>query len=272
MIEYVQKKKNIILTILLILITITSMLIGVRKYELKNEKITKSIHESSVSIKDPDAEKQISEEELVDEFFNVNHLKFVFLAKTFQIDSNLFVALMKSQYKELNLLNQENLDYFLIEYLLNLENSDKSLFNKGMTPCKDSKEYIISLVKYFTNIYSNVNFNIAAAIANVESTYTSSYMLSVNNIFGGMSGSGLLRFKNIEYGVLKYIKMLNDGYFAKGLTTVEDIGKIYNPTITENGIKIAKPSWVTHVNGYLNAFGGYENVDINTLNSLKAIE
>ncbi len=272
MIEYIQNKKRIILLVLSILITLTISLLGLRKYELKNEKIIKSLHESSISIYDTKAEKVVTEEEIVENFFNENYLKFVFLANTFQIDKDLFIALLKGEYKELDLLNQTNLEEVLINYLFNLENTDKNLFSKNITPCKDSKEYIVSLIKYYTNIYPAVDFNIAASIAQVESAYSSTYMLSVNNIFGGMSARGLIKYKNIEYGVLKYIKMLNDGYFQKGLNTIETIGIVYNPTFTENGIKIAKPSWVSHVYGYLNNYNEYQYVDINTLNSLKTIE
>ena len=85
-----------------------------------------------------------------------------------------------------------------------------------------------------------------------------------------MSGGGLIKYKNIEYGILSYIKLLSDGYFGKGLTTVEDIGRVYNPTINENGVKIAKPSWVSKVNNALSEFTGLDTtMDIATLNSFK---
>ena len=37
-----------------------------------------------------------------------------------------------------------------------------------------------------------------------------------------------------------HIKLLSEGYFGKGLTTVESIGRVYNPMYNENGVKIAK--------------------------------
>ena len=157
-------------------------------------------------------------------------------------------------------MNTDNLEYTLIEYLLALEDSNKELFDNSIDPCDDSKEYMLALIKYFSNIYTNVDFSIAAAIAQIESGYTAQSMLNKNNIFGGMSGGSLIRYKNIEYGILRYIKLLSEGYFGKGLTTVESIGRVYNPTFNEQGVKIAKPSWVSKVN---NALDEFSNIDIN---------
>ena len=137
----------------------------------------------------------------------------------------------------------------------------------------DSKEYIIALLIYFSNIYDNVDFSIAAAIAQIESGYTVQSMLNKNNVFGGMSGGGLIKYKNIEYGILSYVKLLSDGYFGKGLTTVEDIGRVYNPTYNENGVKIAKPSWVSKVNNAIDEFINMENdISIAEVLALKAID
>ena len=120
---------------------------------------------------------------------------------------------------------------------------------------------------------SNVDFFIACAIAQIESNYSASSMLNKNNIFGGMSNGSLIKYKNIEYGILRYIKLLNDGYFNKGLTTIETIGKVYNPTYNENGIKVAKPSWVKNVTKALDEYTNYDIfVDISVLNSLKNVE
>ena len=55
-----------------------------------------------------------------------------------------------------------------------------------------------------------------------------------------------------------------------GLTTVETIGRIYNPTYNEQGEKIAKPSWVSKVNKALEEFVNIDTtVDLATINSLK---
>ena len=85
--------------------------------------------------------------------------------------------------------------------------------------------------------------------------------MSCNNIFGGMSRSGLLKYPNIEYGVLSYVKMMSERYYAKGLDTVEKIAIRYN-----NG----STSWIYNVNSKLSVFDSFDNItNISELVSLK---
>ena len=196
-----------------------------------------------------------------------------FFADVFQINQDTLIERLKADYQSINLLNTTNLEYTLSEYLLALEDSNRELFDNSIDPCDDSKEYIIALLKYFSKLYNNVDFSIAAAIVQIESGYTVQSMLNKNNVFGGMSGGGLIKYKNIEYGILSYVKLLSDGYFGKGLTTVEDIGRVYNPTYNENGVKIAKPSWVSKVNNAIDEFINMENdISIAEVLALKAID
>ena len=83
------------------------------------------------------------------------------------------------------------------------------------------------------------------------------------------TANGLLKYKNIEYGVLSYMKYLNDNYYLKGLTTVSQIGYIYNPIINESGVKMASPSWVTNVTS---ARSSFTNKNITSLDELLTIE
>lgn len=96
-------------------------------------------------------------------------------------------------------------------------------------------------------------------------------MLNKNNIFGGMYNGNLIGYKNIEYGTLKFIKLLSEGYFGKGLVTVEDIGRVYNPMINESGVKTAKPAWVYNVTLAMEDFIEVEAVDTTLLLSLKNV-
>lgn len=249
--------------------TISVILITMVCFITQNTKIkvAQVDYESIIDILEPNNKRELTEEELNLEFIKENEVLIDFMADTFAIDKDI---LKNKLIKEQNgLYLQDKLEVFLIDYLTNLEGKEKKLFNNKIVPCKNDKEYIVSLIKYFTSIYPEVDFEIAAGIADVESNYTSTVMLNVNNIFGGMYSGGLLKYKNIEYGVLKYIKLLNDGYFTKGLTTVESIGKIYNPTYDSNGQKIAKPVWVTNVNRAMEKYGEFGNVDVNLLNALK---
>ena len=55
-------------------------------------------------------------------------------------------------------------------------------------------------------------------------------MLRQNNIYGGMSSKGLIKYNSIELGVLTYVRMMSKNYYAKGLTNMYSIGKVYCPT------------------------------------------
>ena len=85
----------------------------------------------------------------------------------------------------------------------------------------------------------NVDSKLLLSIGAAESGYYKvKYMLRQNNIYGGMSSKGLIKYNNIELGVLTYVRMMSKNYYARGLTNMYSIGKVYCPTY-ENGTKIA---------------------------------
>lgn len=266
-----SNKKGIILVILGVMILIVMLLLYHRS--LHQELLVSSISTFDAKVSEPESKRVLTEEELLDIYINDNIEIINFFADVFKINRDTLTEKLKLDYQNIGLFDTENLEYTLSEYLLNLENSEKELFDNTIEPCQDSKEYIIALLKYFSNIYTNVDFSIAAAIAQIESGYTASSMLNKNNVFGGMSVGSLIRYKNIEYGILRYVKLLSDGYFGKGLTTVEAIGRVYNPTYNEVGVKIAKPSWVNKVNNALDEFTNIETeITIAEVLALKNIE
>ena len=261
--EYVsENKKGLILVLIAVLITSIVWFINVGNANTNK----KTIKFSYIMLNDEP--KKLSEQDLVVAYLNTNKETVDFYANAFKIDATTLNNLLKDNYQSLNLLNSENLDTTLLNYLFTLEGSNPELFDNSITPNSKSKEYILGLINYYSKIYG-VDFNIAAAIGEVECGYFAKGMLNVNNIYGGMSGHGLLRYKTIEYGVIKYLKTLKEGYIDKGLTTVESIGYIFNPTVNEAGVKIAKPSWVSKVNGALSHYNDYQSIDsITTLKSL----
>lgn len=88
----------------------------------------------------------------------------------------------------------------------------------------------------------------AVSIGAAESGYYKvTYMLKANNIFGGMSSNGLIKYKNIEYGVLSYVRLLSKNYYGKGLNTLESIGRVYCPAYDKNGQKVASSHWINLV-------------------------
>lgn len=161
------------------------------------------------------------------------------------------------------LIKYNSFEYGLIEYFYNL-NKEKSLkkTNKYVPYTGDSL-YVESLIIYFSSIYDNVDSKLLLGIGAAESGYYKvKYMLRLNNIYGGMSSKGLIKYNNIELGVLTYVRMMSRNYYAKGLTNLYSIGKVYCPTY-ENGSKIASPHWISLINKALIKYELYNyNVEL----------
>ncbi len=264
--EYIKKNKKglILLSIGAILLTFS---LTMHHYINRNEMIVHSIS-YNVDAEVPESTRILSEEEILNIFLTNNTNTIKFMSDMFQIDNEVLLNKLREDYQSINLLDND-LDKTLLDYMIALEDSNPELFSKKLNVSNPSKEYMIALIKYFCDYYGNVDFSIAAAIAEIESGYSAKSMLNKNNIFGGMSSGGLIKYKNIEYGIYSYIKLLSEGYFGKGLTTVEAIGRVYNPTYNEAGVKIAKPSWVANVSNAMSDYSVMDTVEIEALLSLK---
>lgn len=214
--------------------------------------------EASLSFQNLKSEKVLTKEEQIINLLTKNQKEIDFYANMFEIDKQILINKITQDYK---LFLNKDFDKTLIQYLETLEEQEENIFKQDIVKNIKSKDYMLGLISYFTKIYDNVDFNIAASIAMVESGYSSKYMLNKNNVFGGMYQGKLIQYKNIEYGIYKYIKILSEGYFAKGMDTIEKIGIIYNPTLDNNGNKVAKPSWVYNVNHCLEDFKKYNIID-----------
>lgn len=261
--KYVQtNRKNILIFIgILIGITILLMPTNTQKYEVEYKNNPRLSVESK---------KLITEEEKVNYILDQKSDSIKFLADAFLISNEILREKLKTNYLELNFLeDSDNFDKIVLEYLFELETNEKELFDTKRISNTMNKDYIVKVLRYFCKLYPNVDFTIAASIAQIESGYTVKHMLKKNNIFGGIYSGSLIEYKTIEYGTLKYVKLLSEGYFGKGLTTVEDIGKVYNPTFDENNTKIANPLWVTNVNNAMEQFLEIPEVDTSMLISLK---
>ncbi len=227
-------------------------------------------------------EKQVSPEDIKEsailDFIELNNSKIEFFRDSFQINDgfieNQLVSINENReiFDENDAFNQGTtfltVDEQLLNYIVSLLNTNPEVFANNVIPTYASKDYMIALIDYFCNFYPAVDPVIAKTIANVESGYAARSMLNKNNIFGGMSGGYVISYKTIEYGVFSYIKLLNNGYFSQGLTTVESIGQKYNP-VFENGVKVASPSWVTKIYNYKYQFEGEFNVTFEDLIALR---
>ena len=170
--------------------------------------------------------------------------------------------------KKGNLKTFDSIEYGIVEYFHHLSESHQLKRNKKLVPYTGSSKYIENLIIYYTTkIYTNVDTVTALSIGAAESGYYKvKFMLRKNNVFGGMSNSGLITYENIEMGVLKYIKLLSKNYYGKGLNTLYEIGYVYCPSIDEYGNKTASSHWINLVNTAKTKYNDYtQNIEINAL-------
>ncbi len=158
-------------------------------------------------------------------------------------------------------------EYGIVEYFYELVETNKKERTRKIESYSGNSDYVEKLIIYFSNIYQNVDTDIALSIGAAESGYyTVKYMLGKNNVYGGMSNSGLIRHDNIELGILSYVKMLSKNYFGKGLTTPASIGRVYCPTTNEYGNRIASPHWINLVNTAKSKYSTYDkNISIDDI-------
>lgn len=158
--------------------------------------------------------------------------------------------------------------YGLVEYFYSyVKNNPKKVNNKRVA-YKGSADYVEKLIIYFSeHIYTDVDTTTALSIGAAESGYYKvKYMLACNNIYGGMGSKGLIKYKNIEFGVLSYVRYLSRNYYSKGNTSLEGIGRIYNPTTDSNGNKIASPHWISMIQTAKKKYSKYDfNLSIEDL-------
>lgn len=253
----------------LLLVLIAVLIMGVIEFQnVKHEKkLAEKLNYEAITAENV---KVLSKKDIELMALEENKDKIIFYAKTFNINRDTLLKIFENKTNDENFTFTEDFDKNIINLLLDLENKEPSLFGTESNIDNHNKDYIVDLIKYFTNIYSDVDFALAAGIGQIESGYRSQYMLSCNNVFGGLSGGKLIKYKTIEYGVLRYIKLLNDSYFAKGLNTVSSIGRKYNPIIGDNGIKVANPTWVNNVTKAMDNYLVNEiDADITNLLSLQ---
>lgn len=202
----------------------------------------------------------------IDSYITTYANELEFFAKTFGVNYEDIIDDLRNRYdssdKEFEktnigfLLNSKgelktfsSVEYGIVEYFYNyVKKHPKKVKNKRV-PYTGKAGYVENLIIYYTtHIYTNVDTTTALSIGAAESGYYKvKYMLKCNNVYGGMSSSGLIKHKNIEYGVLSYIRMLSKHYYGKGLNTPSKIGRVYCPTFDNNGNKIASPHWINLV-------------------------
>lgn len=221
--------------------------------------------ENEVELAGPKEEVTVNGRE-VDDYITTYADELEFFAKTFGVDYEDIILDLRHRYdtsdKEFEstnigfLLNKKNevktyssVEYGIVEYFYDYVEKHPGKVNKKRVPYSGGASYVENLIIYYTtHIYTNVDTSVALSIGAAESGYYKvKYMLRCNNVFGGMSSKGLIKYRNIEYGVLSYVRMLSKRYYAKGLNTVSKIGRVYCPTYDDFGNKIASPHWINLV-------------------------
>ena len=158
--------------------------------------------------------------------------------------------------------------YGLVEYFYSYVKNNPKKANNKRVAYKGSADYVEKLIIYFSeHIYTDVDTTTALSIGAAESGYYKvKYMLACNNVYGGMGSKGLIKYKNIEFGVLSYVRYLSRNYYSKGNTSLEGIGRIYNPTTDSNGNKIASPHWISLIQTAKKRYSKYDfNLSIEDL-------
>lgn len=168
------------------------------------------------------------------------------------------IGFLTNSESELNVY--PSVEYGIVEYFYDYVEKHPGKVNKKRVPYSGEAEYIENLIIYYTtHIYTNVDTSVALSIGAAESGYYKvKYMLRCNNVFGGMSSKGLIKYRNIEYGVLSYVRLLSNNYYKKGLNTVSKIGKVYCPAYDNFGNKSASNHWINLVNTAIKKYSKYE--------------
>lgn len=234
-------------------------------YAVKNE----------VELAGPKEEVTVARRE-VDYYITTYADELEFFAKTFGVNYEDIVLDLRSRYdysdKEFEptnigfLLNSKkgvktysSVEYGIVEYFYDYVEKHPGQVNKKRVAYSGGASYIENLIIYYTtHIYTNVDTKVALSIGAAESGYYKvKFMLRANNVYGGMSSKGLIKYRNIEYGVLSYIRLLSKNYYGKGLDTISKIGKVYCPTYDNFGNKIASPHWINLVNTAIKKYSKY---------------
>ncbi|MCH5167799.1 MAG: glucosaminidase domain-containing protein [Erysipelotrichales bacterium] len=230
---------------------------------------------NEVELAGPKEEVTVNARE-VDSYITTYADELEFFAKTFGVDYEDILADLHERYdsSELEfestnigfLLNSENkvktyssVEYGIVEYFYDYVEKHPGKVNKKRVAYSGDASYVENLIIYYTtHIYTNVDTKVALSIGAAESGYYKvKYMLRCNNIYGGMSSKGLIKYRNIEYGVLSYIRLLSKNYYGKGINTVSKIGRVYCPTYDNSGNKIASPHWMNLVNTAIKKYSKY---------------
>lgn len=243
------------------------------------------LEQNEVILAGPKEEVTVEQRE-VDRYITTYADELEFFADTFGVDYEEIILDLRKRYDNSEqefeptnigfLLNKKgtvktysSTERGIVEYFYDYVEKHPKSINKKREPYSGSAEYIENLIIYYTtHIYPNVDTATALSIGAAESGYYKvKFMKRANNVHGGMSSGKLIKYRNIEYGVLSYIRLLSKSYYGKGLNTIERIGRKYCPKYDDYGNKIASPHWIKLVSAAMKKYRKYD-FDIETTDLL----
>lgn len=137
-----------------------------------------------------------------------------------------------------------------------VENESKEIVEEQNYTFKSKHEQNI----YNKSIEKGLTHNQALLLISIsrhETGYWSSENFLNKNNFGGImcnDGTKIVTYKSYEEGLNAFINLLKNHYFAKGLNSIEEIGKIYCPVGAANDPKGLNKYWVGNVTKFYNDY------------------
>src|SRR5574344_32540 len=234
-------------SVIAFIITLIVVLIGM----IKNELTVYDLKEESSNVEVLALENTYNIEDEINNYINNNIDIFNFYCQTFEIDINnlkkqIILDNMDNIFNPSDIGNTgityDSLDLNLINYLFHLEKNNPKLFvNTHYNGSNYTKEDIYKTLNKFCNIFGNVDYSLLAGITYIETgNLNAKTMLNYNNIYGGLTNCRLIKYKNMDYGVLTYVKLMSEKYYGKGLTSIETIAKKFNPGHSEWIVNVKK--------------------------------
>ena len=95
---------------------------------------------------------------------------------------------------------------------------------------------------------------IIAISAHETGYWESNLFVNANNFGGHCNSKGFIIYDNYEEGLNAHVNLLLNGYFAKGLDTIEKIGAKYCPVGASNDKNNLNTNWVPSVTSIYNSY------------------
>lgn len=100
--------------------------------------------------------------------------------------------------------------------------------NSQLSPLAKQSDLIVDLSKLYS-----VDYKMIVAISGLESGYCAE-----NTFANNCWGFGNYSWSSMDTAVKEYFRLMNKGYFSKGMKSIEDIAPIYNSANTDHFLSI----------------------------------